>query len=185
MGNGRPTHVSTSCSPLLSFCLWSGASDRLSVQRLQAEWRLVLVQAGTSEVGHGQTGTPVWDEIKGDTSYKGKQPVTEHGPQRSGTVQVDRCRRSSFTLTLLGWRVSGSQRCCYHTRLKMTALLQIRGKRGIFLSLCTSVGVSCAFFVSLYTVAYTWYIQWLLYHTHFPFHTAQWERCPLPPAIES
>lgn len=60
-------HLMHSCL----FCLWSGASDRLSVQGLQEEWRVILVQTGTGEVGHSQTGTPVWDKVKGNTSYKG------------------------------------------------------------------------------------------------------------------
>lgn len=56
------------------FLLCSGTSNRVSVQGLQAQWRIILVQTGSSEGGHSQTGTPVRDEIEGNISYKGNQP---------------------------------------------------------------------------------------------------------------
>lgn len=55
----------------------SGPSHRVSVQGLQAQRRFILVQTGTSEGGHSQTGTPVRDEVKGNISYKGKEAAPE------------------------------------------------------------------------------------------------------------
>lgn len=57
-----------------SICV-AGPSHRVSVQGLQAQRGVVLGQTGSSEGGHGQTGTPVRDKVKGNISYKGTEPL--------------------------------------------------------------------------------------------------------------
>ena len=52
--------------------LGTGAAVWVPVPGLRAQRRLPLVQTGSRQGGHGQTGAPVWDQVQGDHRDQGK-----------------------------------------------------------------------------------------------------------------